>query len=167
MRTRNLWMGILLIAMGCVLLANRVFNIELFSMSNFWPIFVLIPGLVFEFSYFASKRNPGLLVPGGILTTYGILFFFETFTNWSFSEYTWPIYPMGVGIGLFQLYLHERHWGLLIPVFILFAVSITAFVCMLLGNILSWVNYSLVVPIVLIIGGIFILFRSYFIKPKI
>lgn len=117
MERKNYLWGIFLIFIGIILLADKIFNIGFFDAVNFWPIFVLIPGLIFEISYFASGRNPGLLVPGGILTTIGLLFFFEAFTNWNYSEYTWPVYPLSVSIGLFQLYLFGgRPTGLLIPV---------------------------------------------------
>jgi len=85
MDKRNIYLGTALILAGCLLFSNQFFNFNFFSMGSFWPIFVLIPGLIFEASFFMSGRNAGLLVPGGILTTIGTLFFFETFTNWRFA----------------------------------------------------------------------------------
>lgn len=161
MKTSNIIWGIALIAFGCLLLLNRVLGDTIFSMSNLWPLFVLVPGLVFEFSYFSTRRNPGVLVPGGILTTIGILFFFETYTNWMFSEYTWPIYILSVAIGLFQLYLFSgRNRGLLVPVTILTTVAAISLLSILFGSVISWLNYSLIGPILFILLGLFILFRK-------
>jgi hypothetical protein len=132
-------------------------------MEYFWPIFVLIPGLVFEASFFMSGRNSGLLVPGGILTTIGTLFFFETFTNWMFAEYTWPVYILAVAIGLAQLYLFgTREKGLLIPVFILTLIAVVSFAMMVFGGILTWLNYSTILPVVLILVGLYILVGKNF-----
>lgn len=160
---KNPTWGILLIVIGIILIIQKMFFIQFFSWQYFWPIFVLIPGLSFEFSYFFKRKAPGTLVPGGILTTYGILFFFETFTNWNFSDYTWPVYPLGVAIGLFQLYLHSgRNSGILIPVSILTAVSAISFISMLMHG-LSWLfQSSLVWGGALIVVGIIILFKSLF-----
>jgi hypothetical protein len=156
-RNNNFW-GILLVIIGVLAIANRYFDLRIFSMSTFWPLFVLIPGLIFETSYFATRRNPGLLVPGGILTTIGLLFFFETFTWWHFSEYTWPVYPLAVAIGLFQLYLFTgRNRGLLVPVFILTTVSLIAFLSMFFHNVFGWLNSGYIAPIIFILIGLFII----------
>ena len=162
MRGKNYFGGIILIIIGVAAILNNIFNIRFFTMSQLWPMFVLIPGLSFEAAYFSRGREPGLLVPGGILTTIGALFFFETFTNWHFAEYTWPIYPLAVAIGLFQLYLFGgRKRGLLVPVFILTTISVVAFITMLVGNVFYWVNTSLIIPIIFISMGVYILVENF------
>lgn len=162
MRGKNYFGGIILIIIGVAAILNNIFNIRFFTMSQLWPMFVLIPGLSFEAAYFSRGREPGLLVPGGILTTIGALFFFETFTNWHFAEYTWPIYLLAVAIGLFQLYLFGgRKRGLLVPVFILTTISVIAFVTMLVGNVFYWVNTSLIIPIIFISMGVYILVENF------
>lgn len=162
MRGKNYFGGIILIIIGVAAILNNIFNIRFFTMSQLWPMFVLIPGLSFEAAYFSRGREPGLLVPGGILTTIGALFFFETFTNWHFAEYTWPIYPLAVAIGLFQLYLFGgKKRGLLVPVFILTTISVIAFITMLVGNVFYWVNTSLIIPIIFISMGVYILVENF------
>lgn len=159
MNNKNYFWGFFLIITGILLFISKLFDIQLFHMERLWPIFVLIPGLCFNLAYFSTRKAPGLLVPGGILTTIGLLFFFETMTNWHFAEYTWPIYPLAVAVGLFQLYVFgDRKRELLIPVGILTLVSTTSFACMLFGNIFKFINTSLVVPAVLVLIGIFLIF---------
>ncbi|HBW35117.1 hypothetical protein [Desulfosporosinus sp. BICA1-9] len=156
----NTILGLVFVILGTFLFTNNLFYWNFFSMENFWPIFILIPGLLFEWSYFSTSRNPGLLVPGGILTFLGLLFFFEIFTNWQFSGYTWPIYPLSVAFGLFQLYLFSgRPRGLLIPVFILSTVSVVSFGILFLQVLHTWINFGLLAPIALILVGLFIIFR--------
>jgi hypothetical protein len=162
MRRKNYLGGIILILIGVGAILKSVFNIHLFTISQLWPIFVLIPGLSFEVGYFSRGKEPGLLVPGGMLTTIGTLFFFETFTNWHFAKYTWPVYPLAVAIGLFQLYLFGgRKRGLLVPVFILTTVSVIAFATMLFGNIFYWINTSLIIPVIFIISGVYMLIKNF------
>lgn len=161
MRKNTFW-GLLLIILGTLAIANKFYNLDFISIGNLWPLFLLIPGLSFEFKYFSTKRDAGVLVPGGILTTLGILFLFENFTNWNFAIYTWPIYPLAVAIGLFQLYLFGgKNNGLLIPVFILGGVSIMGILKMLYGNVLYWIDSSLFLPIIFIALGLYILFKNY------
>jgi len=144
MNNKNYFWGFFLIIIGILLLRARFFGIQLFHMERLWPVFVLVPGLCFNRAYFSTRKAPGLLVPGGIVTTIGLLFFFETMTNWHFSQYTWPIYPLAVAVGLFQLYIFgEQKRRLLVPVGILILVSAISFICMIFGNIFRIINTSL------------------------
>lgn len=167
MNRNKMGMGAVLIILGLLLLLRPAFNITIFDMQHFWPIFVIAPGLIFEASFFVSKANPGLLVPGGILTTIGGLFFFETFTNWYFAAYTWPVYILAVAIGLYQLYLFGgREKALLIPVGILTTVALVSFAFIVFGNILVWLNSSIVWAVLFILLGILILVKGLTNKEK-
>ncbi len=150
--------GTLLIAVGAVLLVLKMlFGIEFLNLNtgDFWVFIVLLFGLTFEFSYFLTGRNPGLLIPGGIITTIGMLFMFEVATNWYFAEYTWPVYILSVAVGLFQMYLFSnREKGLLIASLIIAGVSAFFFACMFLNTILTFIRPSLFIPVALIAAGI-------------
>lgn len=159
MNNKNYFWGFFFIIIGILLFIARLFNIQLFHMEKLWPIFILVPGLCFNLLYFSTRKSPGVLVPGGILITLGLLFFFETITNWHFAEYTWPIYPLSVVIGLLQLYIFgTRKKELLIPIGILSLVPTIAFACMIYGNIFRWFNNSLVVPAILVLIGVALIF---------
>lgn len=161
MRKNNYIWGILMIVFGGLLLSENLFEFDIFTPMLFLPILILGLGLSFEASFFVNRRAPGLLVPGGILTTIGMLFFFEVITNWQFSNLTWPVYVLSVAIGLFQLYLFSgRPKGLLIPIFILLAVA-ASFLSM---NVLSIFNtrydFKLVISVLLIGLGIYVVTRK-------
>lgn len=161
MNKNGMFWGLILVIGGGCLLLNNLFDLDLFSMKRLWPIFILVPGLIFELSYFTNRNNPGVLVPGGILTVIGLLFFFETLTGWRLAGYTWPVYPLAVAFGLFQLYLASgRNKGSLIPVLILTAVAVIAWVSMLAHTVLRWVDLGLVIPALLVLAGLFILLRG-------
>lgn len=158
MEDRNYFWGFFLIMVGTLLFISKMFHIQLFSMGRLWPVFVLIPGLCFELAYFSTRRSAGLLVPGGILTTIGLLFFFESITNWHFAGYTWPVYPFAVAVGLFQLYIFGgRKRGLLVPIGILTLVSVTSLTSMIFGSIFRFINSSLVMPALLVLIGVYLI----------
>lgn len=161
MKNRNYSLGVILIVVGVFGILNRVFHINLLSMRFWWPIFVLIPGLCFELGYFSTRRNPGLLVPGGILTTIGVLFFFQNVTFWRFSAYTWPIYLIAVAVGLFQLYwFGGREKALLIPVGILTVLASISLVSILVGSVFLWLRRSVLIPILILAVGLYIMFKK-------
>ncbi|WP_024834262.1 hypothetical protein [Ruminiclostridium josui] len=158
MRKNYSLVGMLLIGAGALLLVLKMlFGISFLDLNagDFWVFIVLLVGLSFEFSFFITGRKPGLLIPGGIITTIGMLFMFEVATNWYFAEYTWPVYILSVAVGLFQMYLFSnREKGLLISSLIIAGISAFFFACMFLNTILTFIRPSLFIPVALIAAGI-------------
>ena len=154
MKALRLIIGFLLILVGVTSLVTYVFHLENYLVHNLWFLLILIPGLYFEMNYFQTKKNPGQLVPGGILTVIGLLFCFEILTRWDYSNYTWPIYLLAVAFGLFQLYLYDHQdKGLLIPITILCLISFLFYLQLFISS-------SLLLAIFLIIIGLYILLRK-------
>ena len=155
MKKINYLFGLLLLFIGVLLILANFGVIEI-AWNNLWPLFLLIPGILFEWSYFIYRKDAGLLVPGGILITYGLLFLVNVIYGWHLMDNLWPIYPLGVAIGLFQLYLFGgREKGLLIPVGILGAISL-----FFLINNLLYVDFRLLAGILLVVIGIWVIFKK-------
>ena len=164
MKRTNILVGSLFIIFGIVLGISLLTDLKF----EFWPLFILIPGLIFELSFFNSRKkaDPGLLVPGGILTVIGLLFFFQTLTDWKYNEHLWPVYMLAVAVGLFQLYIFGgREKGLLIPVGILTGL----FVIFTVGSLSTIKDYFRYIgPVVIIIIGVIVLLtgKSKMIPPE-
>lgn len=155
MKKINYLFGLFLLCIGVLLILANFRVIEI-VWDNLWPLFLLIPGILFELSYFIYRKDAGLLVPGGILITYGLLFSVNVIYGWHLMENLWPIFPLGVAIGLFQLFLFGgREKGLLIPVGILGAISLF----FLINNIL-FVDFRLLAGILLVVIGIWVIFKK-------
>jgi hypothetical protein len=160
-RNNSILGGILVIIGALLLVAKYMFNSSFLSLGpdDYWPMIVLMIGVGFELAYFVPLKAPGLLVPGGILTTCGFLFFFETMTNWHFAAYTWPVYILSVAIGLFQLYLYSgKPRGLLVAIGISGGIAAASLLIILFRVFLGVVDITLVIPAVLVLGGLFLLF---------
>ena len=154
MKTIRYLVGLLLILIGGFSLITYIFHLNNELIHHLWFLCVLIPGLYFEMNYFQTRKNPGQLVPGGILTVIGLLFCFEILTRWDYSNYTWPIYLLAVAFGLFQLYLYDHQdKGLLIPITILCLISFLFYLQLFISS-------SLLLAIFLIIIGLYILFQK-------
>lgn len=169
MKKSNSLIGLVLIAVGAVILLLRLFGIKVFELdtSDFWVFIVLLVGLAFELSYFLTGSKPGLLIPGGIITTIGLLFMFEVATNWNFAEYTWPVYILSVAVGLFQMYLfNHRPKGLLIASCIVGGVAGIFMAFMILSQITSIIKPSVFIPIALIAAGISLFFSGRGVKKS-
>lgn len=155
MKRSSMLPGILLITAGILLLASNM-GLFKFNMSLIWPLFLLVPGLVFELSFFTTGKNPGVLVPGGILTLYGLFFYLNIMTGWTFMGSLWPIFILGPALGLFQLYVFGgRERGVLIASSILGFISMIFLSFTLFGFAADYMG-----PAALILLGLFILNKN-------
>ena len=147
------------ILLGVSILAGLLFGAEFVSMRYLWPIFVLAPGLFFEAAYFSRRKAPGFLIPGGILTALGALFFFEVFTDWTLSAYTWPVYIYAVAIGFYQYYLFGfKPKGMLLVAILLASVATVATCAIVCHLAFSIVPYKLILPVIFILFGGWLVF---------
>lgn len=127
--------------------------------ATFWPTLFVIPlGLFFHWLYFSMiGRGIGLLVPGGILLTVGVVSQIAMlFGNWSTM---WPGFILAVAVGLFELYwFGGRNKWLLIPINILTVISLLFFAVMSIGTMLNSLSFiQPFVAIVLIMSGAWII----------
>ncbi|RTE07708.1 hypothetical protein [Paenibacillus whitsoniae] len=148
--------GILFIAVAVLLLLGKlgVFHL-LFSF--FWPLVVLVPGLLFHYFYFNRTLPAAVLVPGGILTTYGVMFFYCNIFGWGAMSYLWPGFILGIAIGLYELYLYDRGsdrsiWIAALVLGVLSAVFFTITLLVKLG--------IYIIALILVIAGLAMIFRK-------
>ncbi len=156
-RSLMLVFAVSLIVLGFVGLLGA-FQIILITWEKVWPLFLLVPGLVFEVVYFRNNKLSGLLVPGGILITLGLLFFLCAFTDYGILQYLWPVFIMAPGIGLLQMYyLASRVKGVFIGGIIPFAIG----ALFMFFTLLQHTFFSVAFPAVLIGIGVYFLFRFF------
>ena len=97
----TLAIGLGLIAFGVLFLAGTILQIDIWG--TLWPLFIIIPGLLFFVGMIVLGR-PGapLAVPGSIITMAGVLLFIQNLTGlWSTWAYAWTLVaPTAVGIGV-------------------------------------------------------------------
>lgn len=100
--------GGLLIIFGLLALVGQLFRGFNFW-NTFWPFFIIGFGLLFFVGMFAGGRSvSGLAIPGTIITTIGLMLFYQNITNhWESWSYGWTVILMAVGLGIFIMGL----WG--------------------------------------------------------
>ncbi|HEX2753847.1 MAG TPA: hypothetical protein VHM48_00190 [Candidatus Limnocylindrales bacterium] len=107
-------LGIVLIALGGLFLADRVVGFDLADAG--WPLFVIIPGvLVFAWGLtMTGREGVSLAVAGGITTVVGLILAVQNATGlWATWAYAWALVgPGGTGVGLIGYGLTHRDPGL-------------------------------------------------------
>lgn len=94
--------GTLLILFGLLALFGQIFHNFNFW-NTFWPFFIIGFGLLFFVGMFAGGRSvSGLAIPGSIITTIGLMLFYQNITgHWESWSYGWTVILMAVGLGIF------------------------------------------------------------------
>ncbi|MDQ0088434.1 hypothetical protein J2T12_001840 [Paenibacillus anaericanus] len=147
--------GILILAAGIIILLGKL-GVFSFLGKALWPLLLLIPGILFHLWHYLRRGPAELLLPGGILITYSILFFIANIWGFGTLKYTWPFFILGIAIGLLEYDLasapSQRQSGVLLAALILGVFSVIM---------LGWTLFSLsiiyLIAIVLIIGGILLI----------
>ncbi|XEC96843.1 hypothetical protein AB6A23_10065 [Paenibacillus tarimensis] len=132
--TKNQYsVGILMLIAGIVILLGKL-GIFQFIGSVFWPLFVLIPGVLLHVLFFGRLLPAAVLIPGGILSVYALLFLYCNIFGWSSLRVLWPIFILGIATGLYEYYLFEssRPRGIQVAAFLLAGSALACFVIMLL-----------------------------------
>ena len=136
------------------------------SGAELWPLFILVPGLIFlAVAAFGRPGAAGLFIPGSVLTTLGLLFFVQVatdhFESWA---YAWALIWGAVGVGLL---LHgwrtdnsrlaeqgRRLAGIAAAAFLIGFIFFEGFI---FGDLLgSWL-FRVGLPVVFIAAGAFLL----------
>ncbi len=150
--------GIILVFFGCILILSNLGVVPNFGrmVALFWPLILIFMSLMFHFGYYTNRKNVGLLVPGGIFLTLGVLF--QASMLWDLWGFLWPGFILAPAVGLFELYFFgNREKGLLIPVVILSGISFIFF-SMSFHTLGSFARY--LIPIILIVIGFIVLSKN-------
>ena len=154
-----------LIGLGVAFLIAQITGFSF--MGLLWPVFVMIPGVIFLYTALkGDSSKAGLAVPGAMITGTGAILFYQNLTDhWSSWAYIWALYPVFLGLAL--VFMGRRtdnersiqtgdgfvKWGLVsfVGLWALFEIFIFG------GN--SQLVTTLV-PLALIAAGIFVLLRG-------
>ncbi|UJF32933.1 hypothetical protein [Paenibacillus hexagrammi] len=157
-------LGPLLVIAGCFLLFHGESSMGTGTIfASLWPtLFVLPLGVFFHWMYFyiLQRRGVGLLVPGGILLTTGMVCQMATwFDSWGTL---WPGFLLAVAVGLFELYwFGGRNRWLLIPINILTALSVLFFIVFSIGSLLGMLySGQPVIAIALLAAGTLLMLKQ-------
>lgn len=155
--------GAVLVMLGILFLLEQFFDFQLGQ--RLWPLFIIIPGLVFFAGMLLGGKAAGpLAIPGSIVTTVGLLLLYQnTFNHFESWAYAWALMPAAVGVGLMingtwseQPALIHNGRRVAGTGLMLFLVGFFFFELVLnIGGIAS----GIAVPLLLIAAGIYLLLR--------
>ncbi len=111
---RAVFWGVVLLILGGFFLLRNFDVIPYFYAEDFWPVFLLAPGIAFILKYASNPKEWGVLIPGTILIFFGlknmVAIFFDCGwdTNFCFDN-LWPLILIVIGGGIILSgYLESR-----------------------------------------------------------
>ena len=94
--------GSVLIAIGVLSLFGQIFT-SINFWSFIWPFFIIGVGAMFYVGMFAGGKSvSGLAIPATIITTIGLILFYQNMTgHWESWSYAWTVIILAVGLGIY------------------------------------------------------------------
>lgn len=155
MNKQSAAIGVLILAAGLVILLGKL-GVFAFIGSVFWPLFVLVPGVLLHVLYFGRIVPSVILIPAGFLTVSSIVLLIGNWFGWELLHYLWPFFPFAAAVGLYEYYIFgysktRAIWTA--------AVGIGALSLLLFGLTLLWTWGVYVFAVALIGAGIWLVLR--------
>ncbi len=153
--------GIILIFMGGLFLLFQLFpgSTQFIDLELYWPLIIVAVGALFLLS--AVFGAPPLAIPGMIVTGIGSLLFYQNLSgDWGSWAYVWTLIPGFVGLGIILMgVLDHENRDAIRGGLILTLISAVMFV--IFAGFLSDLGFvGDLWPILLILAGLWILFRN-------
>jgi len=159
--------GVILVGLGGLFLFGQVTGVSIFGVG--WPLFVLIPGVIFLTIALRNNHNEaiGLIFPGIIVTGTGLILSYQNITDhWESWAYIWALYPVMVGMALRYVGQHTNKSepmqvgrGLMISGLVGF-VALGALFELFIFNGVGFGVIAPMLPLVMIGAGLFMIFRT-------
>lgn len=104
----SLTLGIYLISIGVVLFLVNILGFDFAS--DFWPTFIMAPGILFlALGLRLPQPWDNLIVVGSMITAVALLLFYQNFfDHWQSWAYAWVLVcPVSIGVGLMLVGKHR------------------------------------------------------------
>ena len=150
--------GIFIAVAGLVILLGKL-GIFGYIGRTFWPLVLLVPGILLHLYYFMRKTSATILIPAGLFTVYGILFLICNLSGWDLLVYLWPVFLFGIALGLFEYALFEYPRPAMI--YSISIISLAVSIVLLFVTLLT-TGFIYVFAALLIFAGIWLIFG----RPK-
>ncbi|WP_276355956.1 hypothetical protein [Cohnella caldifontis] len=159
MNKQSAAVGVLVLAAGLVILLGKL-GVFAFIGNVFWPLFILIPGVLLHVLYFGRMVPSVALVPAGILTVVSVILLIGNWFGWNLMKYLWPFFLFAVAVGLYEYYIFGYSRSQMVWTA---SVGLAAISIILFGMTLLWTWGVYLLAAVLIAFGAWLVLR----RPRI
>ena len=150
MNKQSAAVGVLVLIAGLVILLGKL-GVFAFIGTLFWPLFILIPGILLHVLVFGRMAPTIVLVPAGILTVVSVILLIGNWFGWNLMKFLWPFFLFAVAVGLYEyeVFGNARSRPIWVAAMSLAVLSFVLFAMMLLW---TWAIY-LIAAVLIALGG--------------
>lgn len=159
-KNKNIYIGISFLILGLIYL-TYIFSPLLFRrLFNLWPIFMLISGVILQYSYFDIGKD-FLLILSGLMIVIGTMFTINFYINFINSYVIIAIFCLAISASMLNYYIFTKSSDLILPfIFLFIVISIIIFLYPIYKNRIPNFNSNLIVSFLFISIGIYILISN-------
>lgn len=128
--------GVSVIISGLIVLSAAV--IPTVSMKILWPVFILIPSIMFFIGAFSGgKDSSGMIMPAGMFLTLFAHFQVNVVLDWKFGS-MWPNYILCIGVGLLLLFFTDGKRDTIVSAIMFILIAVLFHVWLILEGVSIW-----------------------------
>jgi len=123
-RRHSLVPGFILIALGILIILHStgIFRIE---WDVIWTYVIILISVLFWLGFLFDRKDVGVLMPGSVLLTVGLVLNYAARNGWHVMNYLWPFFILAPAFGFYMMFLlGKRDRGLLVPAGILTVIGV-------------------------------------------
>lgn len=116
--------GLILIALGIIIILHStgVFRID---WDVIWTYVIIFLGVIFWLAFLFDRSDVGVLMPGSVLLTVGLVLNYAARNGWYTMNFLWPFFILAPAFGFYAMFLlGGRDRGLLVPAGILTVIGV-------------------------------------------
>ncbi|GIO30517.1 MULTISPECIES: hypothetical protein [Paenibacillus] len=99
-------LGLFIVIAGVVILLGKL-GVFGFLGRTLWPFAIIIVGLLLHLLFFSKRARAYVLIPGGALVVYGLMFAICNFWGFGLMTYLWPVFLLGIAVGVYEYHMFE------------------------------------------------------------
>ncbi|HZG55885.1 hypothetical protein [Paenibacillus sp.] len=131
MNNRTLPLGLAIIGAGIVIALGKLGFFGALA-AWFWPVAPLAAGVYLHYAVWRRTLPAIVYLPGALLVGGSLACLFCAWFGWPWMKALWPLFPLSLAVGLFELASAERSGTLRVVSFGIGAVSALAWIVALL-----------------------------------
>jgi Domain of unknown function (DUF5668) len=162
MKNKEIYVGFTFLILGLLFFLYQYNPLSFFKVIKYWPIFILIAGILMEFIVISSTNQILFLFLSGIFMVYGIMYTINIYQPFNYLCTHIAVLLLSLSASLLNYYIFYKKSDFILPfILMLILVSIFTFLFPIYEIYFPVIDAETIIPIVFIILGIIIIFKGF------
>ncbi|MEG0774705.1 hypothetical protein [Clostridium sp.] len=162
MKSKEAYVGITLFIVGLLYFLFQYDSASFFKILKFWPIFILLAGVMMEFIAISDKNQRTFFIMSGIFIVYGIMYTINIYNEFNYLCTHIAIMFLSLSVALLNYYIFHKKNDLILPfILLLILLSIFTFLFPIYEQYFPVINIETLFPVIFMILGLLIILKGF------